>query len=58
MSICAGLTLVPHVGYHGVRIDPRITPEWADWAGTGSGFGKTGSRPFCLIAAEPGHLQT
>ena len=56
--------LGPHVGYRWVRADPRITPGWTDRDGTGSGSGKSGktgktvSRPFCFITAEPGHLQT
>ena len=54
----------PQMGYRWVRADPRITPGWTHPGNSGSGTGKSGktgksvSRPFCLIAAEPGHLQT
>ena len=58
------MALVPHVGYRWVRDDPKITPGWTDPGNSGSGTGKSGktgksvSRPFCPITAEPGHLQT
>ena len=51
--------LGPHMGYRWVRADPRITPGWTHPGNSGSGTGKSGktgksvSRPFCLIAAEP-----
>ena len=47
------------IGYRWIRLDPRNTPGWTHRSGTGSRkTGKTGSRPFYVILAELGHLQT
>ena len=42
----------------GSRLGRRTSEKTGSGSGNPEKTGKSVSRPFCLIAAEPGHLQT